>query len=62
MHARAAVVDGQIGYLGSISLSPEAVSIDREMGLIFRDNDRVHQLQAQFDSDYATRTHDLDAA
>ncbi len=56
MHARAAIVDGQSAYLGSISLSPDSAVFNREMGLIFRDSLTVEQLQAQFDSDYDSRT------
>ena len=56
MHARAAVVDAQLAYLGSISFSPDAATVNREVGLIFRDEAPVQQLQAQFESDYQFRT------
>jgi phosphatidylserine/phosphatidylglycerophosphate/cardiolipin synthase-like enzyme len=56
MHARAAVVDGQIGYLGSLSLSPNSTTYNREMGLVLREQGLVQQLQAQFDSDYQSLT------
>lgn len=56
MHARAAVVDGQIAYLGSISLSPDSVTFNREMGLILREELLPRKLQAQFESDYNLRT------
>jgi cardiolipin synthase A/B len=56
MHARAAVVDGKISYLGSISLSPDSITFNREMGLISRQPFLVHALQAQFQSDYFSRT------
>jgi phosphatidylserine/phosphatidylglycerophosphate/cardiolipin synthase-like enzyme len=36
MHARAAVVDGKIAYLGSVSLSPDSIIFNREMGLILQ--------------------------
>jgi phosphatidylserine/phosphatidylglycerophosphate/cardiolipin synthase-like enzyme len=52
MHARAAVVDGQTGYLGSVSLSPNATTVNREVGLIVQDEAVVQQLEAQFESDY----------
>ncbi len=52
MHARAAVVDGQVAYLGSLSLSPDSITFNREMGLIFHEEVLVQQLQAQFESDY----------
>jgi cardiolipin synthase A/B len=56
MHARAAVVDGKIAYLGSISLSPDSITFNREMGLISRQASIVRALEAQFESDYQTRT------
>jgi phosphatidylserine/phosphatidylglycerophosphate/cardiolipin synthase-like enzyme len=56
MHARAAVVDGKISYLGSISLSPSSITFNREMGLISKQPLLVHALEAQFESDYRLRT------
>jgi cardiolipin synthase A/B len=56
MHARAAVVDGKIAYLGSISLSPDSSTFNREMGLIIRQPSLVRALEAQFQSDYQSRT------
>ena len=56
MHARAAVVDGKIAYLGSISLSPDSITFNREMGLISRQSSIVGALEAEFESDYKTRT------
>ena len=56
MHARAAVVDGRIAYLGSVSLSPNSITSNREMGLISQQPPLVHGLEAQFQSDYLSRT------
>jgi cardiolipin synthase A/B len=56
MRARAAVVDGKISYLGSISLSPDSITFNREMGLISKQPLLVHALEAQFESDYRLRT------
>ncbi|HEY3910127.1 MAG TPA: phospholipase D-like domain-containing protein [Stellaceae bacterium] len=56
MHARAAVVDGKIAYLGSISLSPDSITFNREMGLILQQPSIVRALGAQFQSDYERRT------
>ena len=56
MHARAAVVDGKISYLGSISLSPSSITFNREMGLISKQPLLVRSLEAQFESDYRLRT------
>ena len=52
LHARAAIRDSQRAYLGSISLSPDAVTFNREMSLILEGEALVQQLQAQFESDY----------
>jgi phosphatidylserine/phosphatidylglycerophosphate/cardiolipin synthase-like enzyme len=62
MHARAAIADGDIAYLGSISLSPDAITFNREMGLISREREMVRRLQAQFESDYRLRTSPFAAA
>jgi phosphatidylserine/phosphatidylglycerophosphate/cardiolipin synthase-like enzyme len=59
MHARAAVVDGEIAYLGSISLSPDSSTVNREMGLILRQRAAVRKLGAQFEVDYRSRTRSL---
>jgi cardiolipin synthase A/B len=56
MHARAAVVDGRIGYLGSVSLSPDSITFNRELGLILRQPALVQALAAQFLSDWRLRT------
>ncbi len=57
-HARAAVADGSSAYLGSISLSPNSTTLNREMGLTVQDAAFAHklQLQLQFQSDYASLT------
>jgi cardiolipin synthase len=52
MHARAAVVDGKVAYLGSISLSPDSTTVNREMGMILKWPDTVRKLEEQFDSDF----------
>lgn len=59
MHARAAVVDGEVAYLGSISLSPDALAFNREVGTIIREASVVHRLAAQFESDFRLRTRGL---
>jgi cardiolipin synthase A/B len=53
---RAALIDGKIAYLGSISLSPDSIAFNREMGLILQEDNVVQKLQAQFESDYRLRT------
>jgi cardiolipin synthase len=59
MHARAAVIDGRIAYLGSISFSPDSITFNREMGLLLREGVVVRRLQDQFESDYRFRTRGL---
>jgi len=59
MHARAAVVDGGMAYLGSVSLSPDSITFNRETGLILRDKAAMRRLQEQFDSDYELRTREF---
>jgi cardiolipin synthase len=56
MHARSAVVDGKVAYLGSISLSPDSITFNREMGLVSRQPLLVRALAGQFQSDYQLRT------
>jgi cardiolipin synthase A/B len=56
MHARAAVVDGKISYLGSISLSPDSSTFNREMGLISQQPLLGRRLEMQFESDFRLRT------
>jgi phosphatidylserine/phosphatidylglycerophosphate/cardiolipin synthase-like enzyme len=56
MHARAVVVDGKVAYLGSISLSPNSITFNREMGMILRRQVFVRKLEAQFRSDFNLRT------
>jgi phosphatidylserine/phosphatidylglycerophosphate/cardiolipin synthase-like enzyme len=59
MHARAAVIDGRVAYLGSVSLAPDSITFNREMGLILRERAAVRPLQAQFESDYQRRTREF---
>jgi len=59
MHARAAVADDAIAYLGSISLSSDSIAFNREMGLIVRDGAVVGKLKTQFESDYQFRTREF---
>ena len=57
MHARTAVADGRIAYLGSISLSPDSSTYDRGVGLILGDRQVVRKLQNQFAIDFASHSH-----
>jgi phosphatidylserine/phosphatidylglycerophosphate/cardiolipin synthase-like enzyme len=56
MHARAAVADGARAYLGSLSLSRDSITFNREVGLLVRDGAVVRGLATQFESDFQLRT------
>jgi phosphatidylserine/phosphatidylglycerophosphate/cardiolipin synthase-like enzyme len=56
MHARAAIVDGGVAYLGSISLSADAATVNREVGRIVREQEAVDVLRRQFEEDFVSRT------
>ena len=57
MHARTAVADGTRAYLGSISLSPDSPTYNREVGLILDDTHFVRTLQNQFEMDFKSKSH-----
>jgi len=48
-----------MAYLGSVSLSPDSITFNRETGLILRDKAAMRRLQEQFDSDYELRTREF---
>jgi phosphatidylserine/phosphatidylglycerophosphate/cardiolipin synthase-like enzyme len=52
MHARTAVADGNKAYMGSISLSPDSITFNREVGIILSDSNFVKKIQRQFDIDF----------
>lgn len=56
MHARTAVADGRLAYLGSVSLSPVSTAYNRDVGLILGDKHVVRKLQDQFDIDFNTKS------
>ena len=57
MHARTAVVDGKLAYLGSISLSPNSITYNRGVGIILKNKHTVDKLQRQFEIDYDSKSH-----
>ena len=57
MHARTAVADGKRAYLGSISLSPDSATHNREVGLILDGEHVVRELQNQFEIDFNSKSH-----
>lgn len=57
MHARAVVVDGgRVGYLGSISFSPDSATVNREFGMLLRRGRALRELHQRFEADFATLT------
>lgn len=56
LHARAAIVDGREAYLGSISLSPDSITLNREVGLLLSDPSARNQLAKQFKMDFHQAT------
>lgn len=56
MHARTAIADGKLAYLGSISLSPDSITFNREVGLILDCKHVVSKMQDQFEIDYYTKS------
>ncbi len=56
MHARTAIADGKVAYVGSISLSPDSSTFNREVGLILDKKRVVDKLRKQFEIDYRTKS------
>ncbi|MEO8752777.1 MAG: phospholipase D-like domain-containing protein [Casimicrobiaceae bacterium] len=56
MHARTAVADGRRAYLGSISLSPDGTTYNREVGPFLYDRHLVDELQTQFEIDFHAKS------
>jgi phosphatidylserine/phosphatidylglycerophosphate/cardiolipin synthase-like enzyme len=56
MHARTMVADGARAYLGSISLSPDSTTVNREVGLILTRRAVVERMARRFAADFAARS------
>jgi cardiolipin synthase A/B len=56
MHARTAVADGRLAYLGSVSLSPLSTTYNRDVGLILADRQFVRKLLDQFEIDFSSKS------
>ncbi len=52
MHARTAIADKKYGYIGSISLSPDSITFNREVGIILKKKHLVNKLRKQFNEDF----------
>jgi cardiolipin synthase A/B len=56
MHARTAIADKKRIYVGSISLSPNSITFNREVGIILRQKHVVDKMQKQFNIDYHSKS------
>jgi phosphatidylserine/phosphatidylglycerophosphate/cardiolipin synthase-like enzyme len=56
MHARTAVADGKSAYLGSISLSADSTTLNREVGLMLDNTHLVEKLRNQFEIDFSSKS------
>lgn len=54
MHARTMLVDGSRLYVGSISLSPDSTTFNRELGLFLSEARPVRAYRARFEQDFAS--------
>jgi putative cardiolipin synthase len=53
LHTKAFVIDNELGFVGSFNLDPRSLSINTEMGLLFRCPAVVRQLNASFETQLA---------
>ena len=56
VHAKVFLVDGVRGFVGSENISTNSLNNNRELGVIFEDDDSVERLATQFDTDWAVAT------
>ncbi|MDD1648775.1 MAG: phospholipase D-like domain-containing protein [Methylococcaceae bacterium] len=61
MHARAVIADKKRVFLGSISLSPDSITFNREVGLLLADPAVKRAIAQQFDFDFQHRSHTFTA-
>ena len=53
VHAKTFLVDGVRGFVGSENVSTNSLDNNRELGVIFEDEDSVERLTKQFEADWA---------
>ncbi|RUV79841.1 phospholipase D family protein, partial [Mesorhizobium sp. M1A.F.Ca.IN.020.32.1.1] len=51
LHTKAFVIDGVIGYVGSMNFDPRSASLNTEMGVVFSDEALAKELQSIFDDE-----------
>lgn len=56
MHARTAVSDGKRLYLGSISLSPDSITFNREVGVLLLEPPVVRRVKERFEQDWQNKS------
>ncbi len=56
VHAKAIVVDGAVAYVGSINLSWNSITNNREVGLLVTEPANIAAMSATFESDWAIGT------
>jgi len=49
LHTKAFIVDDTTGFIGSFNIDPRSISLNTEMGLLFRDAGAVRELQARYE-------------
>jgi cardiolipin synthase len=56
VHAKVFLVDGVRGFVGSENISTNSLNNNRELGVIFKDDDSVERLATQFETDWGLAT------
>lgn len=56
VHAKVFVIDDQQGFVGSENLTTNSLDFNRELGVLFDDDDAVAQMRDQFAADWAAGT------
>lgn len=51
LHTKAFVIDGMVGYVGSMNFDPRSASLNTEMGVVFSDEALAKELQSIFDDE-----------
>lgn len=53
MHAKIILVDGSMGFIGSINLSHNSIARARELGVLFSDSEILRSVLATFEADWS---------
>jgi phosphatidylserine/phosphatidylglycerophosphate/cardiolipin synthase-like enzyme len=52
LHAKAIIVDDKKAWMGSVNGSTEALTLNREFGIFFKDAHNVHKLAFEMNKDF----------